>query len=492
MPWPNNPAASQNGARATAILAAAIVLAACTTVGPNFNTPAGPAAAGYAMAGDARPAIAELTPRARAAGPWWRSLGSADLDAVMVQALAGNQTLAAADATLEKARDEAAKTRGAGALQASASAGAERERINTQIFGIPNFPSPTINLFSVGGMVSYDLDLFGGQKRRGEAGEAAAEAQARRADAAYLTLTGNVALQAVQIAGLRAQIGAVRDIAADDQHNIDIVRAAEAAGGEAPSATTSGVAQLAEDQALMPPLEQELARARHALALLVGKPAADWTAPDFAVADFTPPAHIPLALPSALVRGRPDILAAEADLHADTARIGVATADLYPDIRLVAGLTQSALAPQSLFSFSSTGYNFGAALTAPILNGGALRAEKRAAQAQARASLAQYRQTVLVAFTQVSDVLTALAHDDDQAAALTKAQSTAQAALADARTAYRLGGGAVLPIVQAQRRLDRARLALIQAQDQRLADIVSLYAATATDWRPAPAAPSGS
>ncbi|MGI8841368.1 MAG: efflux transporter outer membrane subunit [Caulobacteraceae bacterium] len=487
MPWLNRRFAVR-----AAMLGGAASLCACTTVGPNFVSPAAPAPPGYAMAGDARPAIAELDPAARAAGPWWRSLGSAGLDAVMGEALAGNQTLAAADATLQKAREEAAKARGGSAPQVDATASAERERINTQVFGIPGFPSPTINLFSVGATVSYDLDVFGGQRRRVETAQAAAEAEARRADAAYLTLTGDVALQAVQIAGLRAQIAAVGDILADDRRNNAIVRAAEVAGGEAPSANTSGQAQLAEDQALLPPLQQRLATARHALALLVGQPPAAWRAPDFTVADFKPPAHIPVAVPSQLVRGRPDIRAAEADLHADTARVGVAQADLYPDIRLVAGAAQSALTPESIFSFGSTGYNFGAALTAPIFNGGALRAEKRAAQAQARASLAQYRQTVLAAFTQVADVLTALAHDDEEGAALAKAQATAQAALDDQRAAYRLGGGAFLPVVQAQRQLDRARLALVEAQGQRLADIVTLYAATAADWREAPGSSSGS
>jgi len=486
MPWLNSRGARgserRRAARVAAILAAAL-LAACTTVGPNFHTPAAPAAPGYAMAGDARPAIAELTPAARVAGPWWRSLGSASLDAVMTQALAGNQTVAAADATLEQARAEAAKARGDLAPQASLSAGAQRERINTQAFGITGFPSPTINLFSVGAMVSYDLDVFGGGRRRVETAAAVAEAEARRADAAYLTLTGDVALRAVQIAGLRAQIAAAGDIVADDKRNIAIVRAAEAAGGEAPSAATGGKAQLAEDQALLPPLAQRLAAARHALALLVGRPSANWTAPDFAVADFTPPSRIPVALPSGLVRRRPDILAAEADFHADVARIGVATADLYPDVRLAAGFAQSALTPGSIFSYGSSGWNFGTALTAPIFNGGALRAEKRAAEAQARISLARYRQTVLTAFTQVSDVLTALAHDDEQAVALTRAQTTAKAALDDQRAAYRLGGAPFLPIVQAQRQYDRARLALIEAQGQRLADVVSLYAATAADWR---------
>jgi len=475
MSWPNR--------RAAAACAAAGILCACTTVGPNFSSPSAPAAKGYAMAGDEGASVAVLTAQARVAGPWWRSLGSSDLDAVMDRALAGNQSVAAAVASLRKAREELAVARGDAAPKVDASAGAERARINTEAFGISGFPSPTINLFSVGATVSYDLDLFGGQKRRIESAAAMAEAQERRADAAYLTLTGNVALQAVQIAGLRARIATLKAILADDRRAIDIVGAAEAAGGEAPSASTTGKAQLAEDEALLPSLAQQLARARHALALLVGEPTAAWAPPDFAFDAFTPPARIPVAIPSALVRRRPDILAAEADFHADVARVGVATADLYPDIRLEAGFTQTALTPASLFSYASSGWYFGPALTTPIFHGGALRAEKRAAEAQARASLAQYRQTVLGAFTQVADALAALAHDDDQIAASSKAQSVAEAALNDAWAAWRLGGGAFLAVVRAQRQLNRERLALVEARGQRLADVVNLYAATAADWR---------
>jgi outer membrane protein TolC len=187
------------------------------------------------------------------------------------------------------------------------------------------------------------------------------------------------------------------------------------------------------------------------------------------------------------VRARPDILAAEAELHADTARIGVETANLYPDIKLQASFAQMALKPGSLFSYGASGWSIGPQLTAPIFNGGRLKANQRAAEAQARASLAQYRQTVLTAFTQVADVLTALAHDHDRIAALTAARDTAQKAVDDVRNAFRLGGGPLIDLVTQQRQLDRTRLDLVQAQSQQLMDIVELYAVTATDWRENPA-----
>jgi NodT family efflux transporter outer membrane factor (OMF) lipoprotein len=467
-------------------LAAAAMLAACATVGPNFKAPDAPAAAGYAMRGDSLPAIARLTPDARTAGPWWLALGSPALNAVMDQALAGNQTVAAADADLERARAEAGVARGALDPRLDLASNVARERINFQTFGFPDIPNPTLNVYNIGGTVSYDLDLFGGGRRALESARAAAESERWRADAAYMTLTGDVALQAVRIAGLRAEIDAIGEIVADDRRDIDLIRAAEAAGGEPRSATSGGRAQLAADEALLPAVERDLAAARHAMALLVGKSPAEWAAPDFAFGGFAPPDEAPVALPSGLVRNRPDILAAEAMLHADTARIGVALANLYPDVRLTGTLTQGAVTPGNLFSYDSTGWMVGPSLTAPLLNGGALRAEKRAAEAQARASLARYRQTVLAAFAQVSDVLTALAHDDDALRAVADARSAAQSAVDDADKAYRLGAGARLDLIEARRRLDRAILQQVQARGQRLLDLVTLFAATAGDWRAAP------
>jgi NodT family efflux transporter outer membrane factor (OMF) lipoprotein len=436
------------------------------------------------MAGDATPI--EAGGQGRSSGPWWRDLGSARLDEVMDEALAGNQTVAQALAALDKAREEAASVHGGMAPRVDANASVQGERINITSFGFSGFPgisNPTISLLSVGATVNYDLDLFGGERRRLETATAAEEAEAHRADAAYLTLTGNVALQSVRIAAITAQIDAVHAIVADDERNLDIIHRAEAAGGEAASASTGGRAQIAADQALLPPLGQQLAQARHGLALLVGKPSAEWTAPNFAVTDFTPPARIPVSLPSDLVRARPDILAAEADLHADTARIGVATANLYPDIKLTAGWAQTAITPGGLFGYGASGWNIGPQVTVPVFNGGQLRADKRAAEAQARASLARYRQTVLTAFTQVSDVLAALAHDDDRLTALGAAEDAASSALSDARSAYSLGGGPLASIVEAQRRLDQARLDVVQAQSQKLMDVIELYAATATNWR---------
>jgi NodT family efflux transporter outer membrane factor (OMF) lipoprotein len=219
------------------------------------------------------------------------------------------------------------------------------------------------------------------------------------------------------------------------------------------------------------------------MALLAGKSPAEWTAPDFDLAKLNGSAAVPVSLPSALVRRRPDILAAEAELHAATAEIGVAVANQYPNISLSANLTQAAIKPGNLFNYASSGWSILGGFTAPIFNGGTLKAERKVAEAEANAAMARYQQTVLRAFVQVSDVLSALGTDQASIESLQRANAAADAGARDAQTAYRLGGGTLLQVVDTQRTVSRARRALVQAQAQRYADLVELYGATAADWR---------
>jgi NodT family efflux transporter outer membrane factor (OMF) lipoprotein len=470
-----------NRARLLAGAAAASLLTACAAVGPNFQAPAAPATPGYVMAGDTASKIPVLGASAVDAGDWWTAFGSPDLDRTIRQALNDSPTLAAADATLLQAREAAGAERRAptGSLNASA----ERTRINLAAFGIPGFPSPTVNQYSVGGNIAYDLDLYGGLRRQTEDAQARAEAEGHRAKAAYLTLTGNVAMAAVRIATLRAQIAAIRSVIDEDAKTIAFIRKAEAAGAAAPAAQVSARAQMAQDQALLPDLSQQLAEARHGLALLVGHAPADWTAPDFDLAALTLPASIPVELPSELIRRRPDILAAEADLHAATANIGVQAARLYPNVRLSAALAQTSLVPEKLFQYDFSGWNFGPAVSVPIFGREPLKARQRAAEAAAKAANARYQQTVISAFTQVSDVLSALANDEAAVAAQDQARQVAEQDLKNTEFAYQKGGGALPAVTQAQRRLSETRQACALAQGRRYADAVRLYIATAADWR---------
>ena len=160
-------------------------------------------------------------------------------------------------------------------------------------------------------------------------------------------------------------------------------------------------------------------------------------------------------------------------------------ANQYPDIRLSAALTQEAVHPEQLLNSTAAAWNVLAGLAAPVFHGGTLKAERRAAEAEARASLARYEQTVLKAFVQVSDVLSSLGADQQAIDSLKLVNGAADAGAQDAQNALRLGGGPLLDVVQAQRTLSRARRALVEARGRRMGDLVELYAATAADWRTA-------
>ena len=460
------------------------LLACACAVGPNFERPPAPSAAGYAMQGDDPAAAAiRLTPSASLPANWWSSFNNADLDALVAQALANSPTLAEADANLRVAQADAAATRGGQLPQINGAASAVRERINTQAFGFTGFPSPTIKLYSVGAAVSFDLDIFGGRRRAVERDEAHAAAEQARVDAAYLTLSGNVVREAVLIAGLRAKVAAQDEIVAGDHSILDMVGRAIQAGGQPSAAADTVQAQLAEDESAGPALRQQLTEARHRLALLVGRAPADWSAPDLDLAGFTPPAEIPVSVPSELVRRRPDILAAEADLHAATANIGVQTASLYPNLAINPSLTQSAIDPSDIFKSASAGWSIGPSLTAPLFHGGALHAQVRAANAEQRAKLAIYQQTVLVAFVQVADAIEAVGNDQQSVDIQARAVAAADANVRNTRLAYENGAAALLTLVDAQRQANRARLAAVDARVALYQDIAALYVATAADWR---------
>lgn len=466
-------------------LALAGLLAGCT-MGPDFATPTAPDVGGYQMAGDRAPSSIRLTQGATA-GPWWTALSSPALDSTMQLALAGNPTLDEADATLLQAQALLAAAQGTALPQLGINAGAARNRTNLQATGFGGLPgfqleNPTFPLYSLGAAVSYDLDLFGKTKRGIEAASARAEAEGWRAEAAYLSITANVAMQAIAIAALRAEIAATEANIADDQQTVDLVTRANELGGSTQAAKLSATTQLERDRALLPPLKGQLAQARHQMALLVGQAPGNWAPPDFTMDAFKV-AAVPLAVPSELVRRRPDIRAAEAELHAATAEIGVATANLYPDLSISASLTQGAQSLSNLFSYDTSGWSLAAGLVAPVLDGGTRDAQRQAAVAAAQAADARYRQTVLKAFVEVADALQAIATAEETIEAYRRTEQSASESLRLSRIALREGGGTLLDVIQAQRDNNQASAARIRAEGERLTQIIRLFAATGADWR---------
>jgi NodT family efflux transporter outer membrane factor (OMF) lipoprotein len=481
-------AATSSRARTIAAVSVVALLAGCA-VGPDFVTPPAPETKDYEVGGTPQPTVENTTETQqhfdvgkKVSGSWWQLFHSAQLDDVLQQAVAGNQTLATAQANLGQAQEGIAQARGALWPQVDIGAGVHRSRINEQAVGIPG-PGPIVNLFSIGPTLSYAVDPFGGNRRRVEQQEALAQFQDYQLDATYLTLTGGAASQAVQIASARAQIQAVDTIIADDERNLDLIRSQRKAGEATQMEVELAQSQLAADRTLLPPLRQQESVARHALAVLVGKSPGDWAPPNFELAEFTLPQDLPVTLPSELVRQRPDILASEAQLHAASAAVGVATAQLYPNLNLTASFTQEALKPSKLFNPASSIFDVGANLLAPVFHGGALRAQKKAAVDAFDGALATYKQTVLTSFQQVADTLQALVHDAELLDAQQRALQSAEESLRLTRTTFRYGNVGILQVLDAQRQAEQARLGYVRAQAQRYLDSITLFTAMGGGWQ---------
>ncbi len=467
----------------------ALLLGGCT-VGPNFERPAAPGAAtAYIAPGADAPAAAPVA--APGEGPalrWWEAFGSSELNTLVDRALANNHSLAASNATLAQARERIAAAAGKRLPQVDVSGRAEHEQVNLAGFGFDPAEfgvtggNPVFDLYSVGGGVSYDLDLFGGKKRAVEQAAARAQAQLRQAEAAHLTIAGRVVNQALAIAAVRAQIATANALIAEDQRTVDLTDARRKAGKGTLVEVLTAQSQLANDRGDLPQLDQQLAEARNMLAVLIGISPAELGPTDFDLASFTLPASVPVTLPSALVHKRPDILQAEAELHAATAAVGIATAALYPDITLGATIEQGTPDVGKIFSPGFRAFDIFAGVTAPIFHGGTLKAEKRGAEAGVQAAAATYQDTVVTAFGQVADLLDALRNDARSVDNQKQAADVAARSLDLSRRSFQAGNSGILQIIDTDRLYQRARLSLVDAQARQLRNIARLYVATAGGW----------
>jgi NodT family efflux transporter outer membrane factor (OMF) lipoprotein len=465
-----------------ALAMVATTLGGCA-LGPDFTRPDPPHAERYTAQPLTVEATAQGAPDAQhihmgenVAGDWWPLFRSDALDKVVKQALAKNRTLVAAAATLAQTQELAAAQAGSLYPQVGVNAGIGRQKYGAEFLGTLAKPPP-FSYFAVGATVSYALDYTGGVARSVEQQYALADYQQQQLDAAYLAVTGNAVMLSLKIAALRAEIATMNGILGQDRENLKLVHEAFAAGSVSRIDIVSAESQLANDTTLLPPLRQELGVTRHALAVVMGQPPANVDLPEFDLAQLTLPHTLPVSLPSELAHRRPDILAAEAQLHAATAAVGIANANLYPHIILSGSTGQQATQLGHLFDRASNVFGLAGALAEPIFDGGTLRAEQRAAVDAMHASAATYEQTVLIAFGQVADALEALDHDAEQLDAQSHAQDAASANVDLTRKSYNEGNVGVLQILDAERLYQQARLGYVRATAQRYLDTVQLFLA---------------
>lgn len=466
-------------------------LAGCA-VGPNFHSPAAPATSTYTR-GQQPDGTSDSPGTGGAAqtiqsdrdipADWYSLFQSEPLDDLVRRALHDSPSVEAAEASLRSAEATYLAERGALFLpQVDGQFNVTRENVPGAAFGNPAAPASLFTLYNASVNVSYRLDLFGASRRQLEQLGAQTDFQRWEFEAAKLTLTGNVVTTAFDVASLTDQLAAVKDVVAAETEQFKVVSRQFEVGGASKSDVLTQQAQLAQATAVVPGLEKALAQAQHRLAVLAGHTPDDASIPDFALDHFTLPTELPLSVPAKLVRQRPDVQAAEAQLHQATAAVGIATANLFPQITLTGMIGTESVTSGGLFGAGTGTWSAGAQLLQPLFHGGELRYKRRAAVAQLEQADANYRQTVLSAMEDVADTLRALETDARALRAQVDAEKAASDAFAISKLQFRAGGVSYVTVLTAQRLFLEARQSRVQAQAARYSDSAALFQALGGGW----------
>ena len=465
-------------------------LAGCA-VGPDFRIPAAPAISGVAahpisstvatpgvVAGDPQ----RFTEGADLAGDWWTLFHSRPLNDLIDQALAGNHDLKAAQAALTVAKENVLAQRGVYFPSVALGYTATRQRQSGSIAPTPSNNAFEYSLYTPQVSVSYALDVFGLNRRNTESVKAQEQAARFQLIAAHVTLSANVAAAAIQLGSLQAQVDATRQLVEINTHSLQILRYQFAKGYASRLDVAAQEAQLAQVTAALPPLARQLAQQRDLLAALTGRFPSQMDGVSIDLAGLQLPTDLPVSLPSVLVAQRPDVRQAEANLHAASAQIGVAVANRLPNIALTANAGGSALSMNQLFHSGTGFWAIGAAVTAPVFQGGALLHQERAARAAYVEAAEQYRSTVITAFQNVADTLAALEQDAAGVNAAAAAEQAARLTLEISQRQQHDGYASYLSLLTAEQAYQQTRIALVQAQASRFADTAALFQALGGGW----------
>ena len=471
--------------RAAAGAGVALLLGGCV-VGPKYHRPAPPPEASLPPAAAvvlAAPGMdaQRIAPGRDVQAQWWALFRSPELDALIGQALEKNADLEAAKAALRSSRETWLAARGAYAPTVDAGAAATHEK-NPGYLASPLASNANIfDLYTAQLDIAYAVDVFGGVRRQAEGAAAQVEQQRFQLEAARLALTANLASAAIQEAAVRDQIAANERLIASQRQLLDVLKIQFARGEAARADVAAQALALAQAEAALPPLQRQGDQLRDQIAALAGGYPADPAARlDFA--RLALPADLPGALPAGLVEHRPDIRAAEANLHAASAAVGVAAAARLPSLSLTDAYGGQAGTIANLFAYGDQGWGVGAGIAQPVFQGFALKHRQRAAEAALDQARAQYRSTVITSLQNVADALHALEADARGLGMADAADRAAQAALEVARQRYAAGETGSTPVMAAAQTREQAAIGLSQAKAQRLVDTVALFQALGGGW----------
>jgi NodT family efflux transporter outer membrane factor (OMF) lipoprotein len=473
------------------IASLSVLLSAGCAVGPNFKRPAPPEGGDYTAgplsATASTPNVVAGQPQHFAGGAdisadWWTLFHSAPLNDLIEQSLSRNHDLKAAQAALSVARENVLAQRGLFYPGVEADFSATRQRQSGQIAPALNSNAFIYNLFTPQVSVTYVPDVFGLKRRTVESLTAQEQEVRFQMMAAYTTLTSNVVVTAIQVGAVQMQIDATRELVDSTANTVKILQYQFHKGYASRLDVAAQEALLAQVSATLPPLIKQEAQLRDLLAVLAGRFPNQAPTDKFDLSSLQLPEDLPVSLPSALVSQRPDVLQAEANLHDASAKIGIAIANRLPNIALTANAGSSAAAMSQLFTSGTGFWGVGAAATAPIFQGGALLHQQRAAKAAYDQAAEQYRSTVLTAFQNVADTLTALVQDAEAVKAAANAADAAKITLDLAQRQWQGGYAGYLSFLTAQQANQQARIGLIQAQANRFADTAALFQALGGGW----------
>ncbi|MGD9544295.1 MAG: efflux transporter outer membrane subunit [Methylocystis sp.] len=479
-------------------------------VGPDFVQPPAPDAPHFTPEKTASPGLGQRFAQGRdIPEDWWTLYRSKPLDALVRESLDHNPSLEAAEAAIGVAYYNAEAQKGILLPQiALLSNESQNLQSNNRSYGAINqslfnqfYPSPynlitgqatpspvTTNPTAPYGLflkqltISYAPDIWGLNRRGVEAAEAQADQAAFQMEAARLALTSNVVVAAIQEASIRGQIEATKNIIAIFKDSLQILNRQYSFGSIAKADVVAQEAALAQAEQALPPLEKQLALQRDLLTALAGRLSFDQIEQQFKLSQLKLPMTVPVSVPSMLVEQRPDIRAAEANLHAATAAVGIARASRLPNITLSANLGASAFHVAQLFAPGTGFYTLAANAAEPLFDGMTLLNKERSAVAALEQADAQYRSTVVNAFQNVADALRSLQSDAKAVETARKSEDASRRSLDIVRMQLKYGQVSQIAVFTAQRIYFSAALLRVQAEATRLADTAALFMALGGGW----------
>jgi len=456
-------------------------------VGPNFVRPPPPDADRYSRQLQSEATVAAdgqsqyFTSSNTLIADWWKLFKSDQLNTIVNKAIANNPTLQASESSLRQSQDNMRAGYGVFFPQIQAGASTSRQRSSSTEQGSQT-PGRIFNLITLSGTVSYALDVFGGARRSVESLRALADYQRYENVAAYLMLSANVVDTSIARAAYSAESRTTKQLIKLEKQQLELTQAQVRAGRVSYSAVLSVQSLIASAQSSLAPLEQNVSQSEHLLATLEGEFPSKANLPDIDFNGLSLPIDLPVSLPSDLVNQRPDILAAEAQMHVASAKIGVATALMFPSFSLNGTFGTSGSSFGNLTAASGKFWSIGPSATLPLFQGTTLWFGRRAAIDAYQQSRANYRQTVLGAFEQVADSLKSLEHDAEALQSQVQAKRDASEALKLLQDNYRAGLVDYLAVLTADVQLHETSIAYLQAVTQRYQDTVALFVALGGGW----------